>query len=514
MLIDVNASFGGREGIQRFSVETMLDQLNRTPCDVAFAHCQQGMTDSASANEQTLALCAGHSWLRPCGVIHPRNTFTWREELDRCLAVGTRLFRIYPDQGAWPVDSVLLDQIVDQLAGTGAVLMVEATTPGLPSHITERTVGHDVPIIFTEARYFPLTELLPLVKRNPNLYIETSRLTSPHGIEHCVEMVGAHRLVYGSGAGRYPAWVAWQMLERAAIADEERAAIAGGNAAALLSVSETERRTNVPTIPSPPQAIDVHLHDKFPGAPFRPFSPADYAAELERQGIIGGVCSSVTGIFYDLPQGNDEVAALLAAIPSLRGYVVVDPRFPEESATQLKRLDGDTGFAGVKIHCVYSRTPTNAPAMRRLFDLIASYEKPVLIHNLGPDWPEALVAIANAHPTLPIIAAHAGYGDGPHPTHDAAVRLTPAPNIYLEFCSTYLATGAIRRGIEAVGAERVLFGSDFPLISLGYMRAAYEDAELTPEEAALIYVENAKRLFPGIVAPAHERVRPDGSIGE
>ncbi|HET8523195.1 MAG TPA: amidohydrolase family protein [Thermomicrobiales bacterium] len=514
MLIDVNASFGGREGVQQFSVETMLDQLNRTPCDVAFVHCQQGMTDSASANEQTFALCARHSWLRPCGVIHPRNTFTWREELDRCLAAGTRLFRIYPDQGAWPVDSVLLDQIVDQLGGTGAVLMVEATTPGLPSRIAERTVGDDLPVIFTEARYFPLTELLPLVKRYPNLYIETSRLTSPHGIEHCVEMVGAHRLVYGSGAGRYPAWVAWQTLERAAISAEERAAIAGGNAAALLGVTASERHVRVPTIPAPPPTIDVHLHDKFPGAPFRPFSPEEYAAELDRQGIIGGVCSSITGIFYDLQQGNDEVAALLAAVPKLRGYVVVDPRFPEESATQLRRLDGDTGFAGVKIHCSYSRTPTNSPAMRRLFDLIAPYEKPVLIHNLGPDWPEALVEIAQAHPRLPIIAAHAGYGDGPLPTHDAALRLVPAPNIYLEFCSTYLATGAIRRGIDAVSAERVLFGSDFPLISLGYMRAAYEDAELSPEEAALIYIENAQRLFPGIGAHAPAPVGQGRSVNQ
>jgi predicted TIM-barrel fold metal-dependent hydrolase len=304
------------------------------------------------------------------------------------------------------------------------------------------------------------------------------------------------------------------MLHRAAIAVLYRPAMGWGNGAVLLGVTEQDRRTDVPTIPSPPHAIDVHLHDKFPGAPFRPFSPADYAAELERQGIIGGVCSSITGIFYDLQQGNDEVAALLAAIPTLRGYVVVDPRFPEESAAQLKRLDGDTGFAGVKIHCMYSRTPTNSPAMRRLFDLIAPYEKPVLIHNLGSDWPEALVEIAQAHPRLPIIAAHAGYGDGPHPTHDAALRLAPAPNIFVEFCSTYLATGAIRRGIEAVGAERVLFGSDFPLISLGYMRAAYEDAELTPEEAALIYIENAKRLFPGIVAQAQQSVRPDRSGGQ
>jgi predicted TIM-barrel fold metal-dependent hydrolase len=127
---------------------------------------------------------------------------------------------------------------------------------------------------------------------------------------------------------------------------------------------------------------------------------------------------------------------------------------------------------------------------------VAERGKPILVHPLGEDWPEALVALARTHPHLPIIAAHAGYGDAPHPTHDAALRVAQEPNIVIEFCSTYLATGAIRRGIEAVGVERVLFGSDFPLISLEYMRIAYAEAELTLGEERFILIENALRLFP------------------
>src|SRR3712207_9107235 len=78
------------------------------------------------------------------------------------------------------------------------------------------------------------------------------------------------------------------------------------------------------------------------------------------------------------------------------------PRSPLFPYTTLFRSQG---FVGFKIHCSYSRTPTAAPAMRHLFEQIAPYRQPVLIHNLGADWPEALVAIANRHPELPIIAA-------------------------------------------------------------------------------------------------------------
>jgi predicted TIM-barrel fold metal-dependent hydrolase len=500
MLIDVNASFGGRETIQRFRVETMLEQLARTPCGVAFVRCQQGTSDHTSANDQTLALCRDHPTLRPVGVIHPRDAFTWRGEVERCLTAGVRLVQLYPEQGGWPIDSILLTQIVERLAGTGAVLMLEATPPGLPTKVAERTAAAGLPVIFTEARYGPLGELLPLVERYPHLMIETSRLTGPEGIERCVEAVGADRLVFGSGTARYPAWVTWQVLERAAISSEEREAIAWRNAARLLGVEPAPEASRgwspaAPLSPSIP-VIDVHLHDKFAGMPIPPFTASEYEHALTSHGIAAGVGSSATAIVYDLAMGNGEMAALIDNVPRLRGYVVVDPRYYDESLRELKRFDADPRFVGAKIHCSYSKTPTNTPRLRRLFAALAEHGKPVLIHNLGEDWPEALVEIAQAHPHLPIIAAHAGYGDGPHPTHDAALRVAPAANIFLEFCSTYLVTGAIRRGIDAVGVDRVLFGSDFPLISEPYMLAAYEDADLTAEETEKIMFQNARGLFP------------------
>src|SRR5581483_4424854 len=133
--------------------------------------------------------------------------------------------------------------------------------------------------------------------------------------------------------------------------------------------------------------------------------------------------SSVTSIFFDIAQGNDEVARLIDGAPRVAGYVVVDPRYYEDSVRELQRLERDPRFIGVKFHCAHARTPTSSPPLRKLISAIAEYEKPLLIHNLGEDWPEALVALAKSHPRLPIIAAHAGYGDGPHPTHDAALRV-------------------------------------------------------------------------------------------
>ncbi len=524
MLIDINASFGGRESIQRFPLEALEAEMERIPVTTVLVSANEGSWDQQAANDHLMAICSRHSGWLPTPVIQPRDTFVWTDEIDRMVEAGARLFRLDPERSAWPTDSVFLSLVFEKLSESGVAVSIPATIPGLPSAVAAQSSATGVPVVFTETRYFPLTEILPLMTRHEHLYIETSRLTSPGGIALCVSQVGSDRLMFGSGACRYPARIAWRMLEESEISDADREAIGATNAIRVLNLdgppsarpeSESPAITiTAPEVPasmtepesSAPPAIDVHLHDRFPGAPFPPFDAVGYQRSLDASGIVAGVSSSATAIFHELKRGNDQQEALLEAIPSLRGYVVVDPRYPDESAEELRRLEHEPRWIGVKVHCAHSRTLTNASSFARLIDMVAEFERPMLIHPLGEDWPEAMCALARSHPRMTLIAAHAGYGDGPHPTHDAALRVADVDIIVIEFCSTYLARGAIRRGIEAVGVERVLFGSDFPLISLPYMRTAYVEAELTADEASRVYWQNALRLFPELKTATEGRL--------
>lgn len=500
-LIDVGACFGGRESIQKFTQEMMLSELEKIPFSIAFVHQRTGPVDPGPANDQVLALAAADPRFRPVGSIHPRDTYLWRGEVDRCLAAGVKVFRIDPEASAYPIDAVFIEDIVAKLADSGAVLMAAATLAGLPSRLAAAAAKVNLPVIFTDARYFPLSELIPVAQYYPNVYIETGRITSPAGIELAVKDLGSDRLLFGSGSSRYPAWVSWQVLDRADISEEDREQIAWKTAAELIDLTPVDLPNPGPRGHSCRPTIDVHMHDKFPGGPLPPFPPATYEAEMEHLNLVHGVSSSVHGIYVDIAYGNDEQAAMIDAVERLRGYVVVDPRYYDDSVRELRRLETDSRFVGVKIHDAHANTLTGAPEMVRLMQAIAEYGKPVKIHPLGTNWPERLVEIAQEHPHLPIIAAHGGYGDAPHPTHDAASRLKAASNIFTEFSSTYLAVGAIRRGIEELGYERILFGTDYPLISARYMAAAYEDAELTEIEADAIMYRNALRLFP-VFAPS------------
>ena len=166
----------------------------------------------------------------------------------------------------------------------------------------------------------------------------------------------------------------------------------------------------------------------------------------------------------------------------------MNPQHPEQSAAELRRLETNQKLVGVKIHAEYSKTPTSAPAMRRLFELIAPYRRPVKIHNAGADWMPALAGLAAAFPDLPIIVAHGGeWGSGPF--------FRDHPNVCFEFCSSAPEQGLIDECLAAVGPRRLLFGSDADLLSPRFMLGVYADASIPEHVAPLVYYENAARLF-------------------
>ena len=55
---------------------------------------------------------------------------------------------------------------------------------------------------------------------------------------------------------------------------------------------------------------------------------------------------------------------------------------------------------------------------------------------------------------------------------------------------------------DAAGPERVLFGFDGPLISPAWNLGRFASAQLSEEEAELLYKANATRVFPRLGTPS------------
>ncbi len=243
------------------------------------------------------------------------------------------------------------------------------------------------------------------------------------------------------------------------------------------------------------QIIDSHTHLGDWQFPMHRVSAQQMVATMQRQGIGRAIVSSVLAITHSPRQGNQQLAAQIADYPQLFGYVAVCINQLEESAQELERHLANPRFVGVKveIHPMYCLQKLSSHDGRTLMSMVAEYGRPALVHtHTSPlESPWNVVPAAKAHPNLPIIMAHMG-GDA---WWDGIAAAREAPNLYLDPCGTCADSDKIGIAVRELGAERMLFGSDFTLFDPAYTLGMIEDAELATEQRELILYGNAQRLF-------------------
>jgi hypothetical protein len=212
---------------------------------------------------------------------------------------------------------------------------------------------------------------------------------------------------------------------------------------------------------------------------------------MQRYNISAVIISSTEGIVSDMVGGNARLAEYISGRPGLYGYVVVNPNDLKLSCQQMDHYYANKQFVAAKIHPSYAGQSLSSPKMAPLIAEIAARGKPALIHTWGVAEVRALGALAQRHPQWRVLMAHGG-GDA---WREALVVAKDTPNIYLEFCCSAVESRKVERAVEALGAERILFGSDATLFDAGYMLGMYKEANLPPEAQAQVMGGNALKLF-------------------
>ena len=166
----------------------------------------------------------------------------------------------------------------------------------------------------------------------------------------------------------------------------------------------------------------------------------------------------------------------------------------EADILELKAL----GLKGVKLHPDVQQFPIDDSRGRLICALCAKHKLPLLLHcgDYRYDYSNVnrLIPLLEDYPDLQMIGAHFG---GWSVWAQAAEALHKYPNITVDASSTFhwVSRDTAKKLIALYGADRVLFGSDFPmwdpkdeieyLLSLG----------LTDDELEHIFYQNAQRMF-------------------
>jgi hypothetical protein len=202
----------------------------------------------------------------------------------------------------------------------------------------------------------------------------------------------------------------------------------------------------------------------------------------------------------DVTFGNDAMLALCSAEGSrVRMMVTVNPNHTAHALDEIERCVA-AGAIGVKL--LASRRADH-PLLDPVCELADKHGLPVLHHiwqHRRREWPNQeisdgadLARLAYRHQKVTFILAHiGGGGDYAHTFH--AVK--DSPNIYPDLSGSGVDRGMLDDAIRALGAQRLLWGSDVTMCTgLAKLRALETTGLLTADDLRDIRWRNAARIF-------------------
>jgi len=235
--------------------------------------------------------------------------------------------------------------------------------------------------------------------------------------------------------------------------------------------------------PLPFPVIDIHAHIGLLNVFWMPHSDAaGMLAEMDALGVAAAAVSSHCAISSDAATGNDEVARACRMFPGrFIGYACANPHYPDLVVDELKRCFDTHGFRMIKVHPGTHIYPLTGPLYRKVYEFAEERGAPILTHTWHSDptcSPEVAAEVARRHSTVTWLWGHSG-GSAFDRTLELACDL---PNVYLDLASSFVVNGQMELFLSRVPAEKVVFSSDMPFLSLPQQVAKVVFADI-PEAA-------------------------------
>jgi predicted TIM-barrel fold metal-dependent hydrolase len=222
----------------------------------------------------------------------------------------------------------------------------------------------------------------------------------------------------------------------------------------------------------------------------------EFVAYLDKCGVRRGVISSSWSNRARTPEdyrnGNREVAKYAERYKGrFRGSCVITPFRIEEALREIEDCRKQHGFVWLGEFCNYMtgykyETPEWAQVMR----LATKLNYVVQIHTNTQE----MQYLADTFPETTIVFPHLG---GSQKEIFARIAIVAQhKNAYIDLSGSGIErVGILERAVKEIGADRVLYGSDFTINEPAAVIARVRNAFLTPSDREKILFRNVERLL-------------------
>lgn len=170
----------------------------------------------------------------------------------------------------------------------------------------------------------------------------------------------------------------------------------------------------------------------------------------------------------------------------------VHPGYVRESCDEIEKMSKQG------VHLIGELVPYHdgwddysCKAFDEILDVAKQYNMVVSFHTMNNDSIDRMV---DKHPDVVLVAAHPGEYDN-FTRH--LERMKKSENYYLDISGTgILRYGVLKHGIDLFGAERFIYGSDFPICNpAAYIGGILFDSLISDKQKEFIFYKNAQRLL-------------------
>ena len=228
---------------------------------------------------------------------------------------------------------------------------------------------------------------------------------------------------------------------------------------------------------------------------FKRCDAPEMAAHLRRIGVRRLVFSHHHALWGDLR--NAEVIEIARQYPDLfRVYVAINPHYPEFIKEDLAQFDRWAPFAvGLKILAGYHRVKVTDKRYEYALAFANERRLPVLNHTWGNSETcggPVMLEVAQKYPNATFLMGHSIFGDWEYSRR--VVKETPG-NTYLELTAIPGENGRIEQLVEAVGSDRILYGTDMPWFDEYQGVGGVLSAKITEDDMRNILYRNAQKIL-------------------
>jgi predicted TIM-barrel fold metal-dependent hydrolase len=271
-------------------------------------------------------------------------------------------------------------------------------------------------------------------------------------------------------------------------------------------------------------AIDVHVHLEHTGALtdadvhaqqyFKSSAAArdwDVLAEYYRSRRLGCVVFPVDERLTGRPRvPNEEVVEFAVRNADIAiAFASIDPHRGAEAVVEARQVLKSGGIRGLKLHPPLQQFAPNDRLAYPLYEVFAEAKLPVIFHTghsgIGTGMPGGggvrlkygnpmlIDDVAVDFPDMPIIMAHPSF-----PWQDEAISVClHKPQVYIDLSGwspKYFSPTLVQYANTQL-KHKVLFGSDYPMLTPDRWLADFERLAIRDEVRPLILKENAVRLL-------------------